>query len=57
LPRLFAEKQVLQTISQKILTNKLWIDAVHVAIKNTIQNFTGKKIIDSEVKNPLIFTV
>jgi lambda repressor-like predicted transcriptional regulator len=34
---LLAEKLVLQEISQKILTNKLWIDAIHSAIKDSIQ--------------------
>jgi hypothetical protein len=49
LPRFLTEKLVLQIISQKILTNKLWIDAVHATIKNTIQR-DGKGI-DNRIKS------
>jgi DNA invertase Pin-like site-specific DNA recombinase len=37
LPRLLAEKLILQEISQKILTNKRWIDTIHVTIRNSIR--------------------
>ncbi|MDR2440932.1 MAG: recombinase family protein [Planctomycetaceae bacterium] len=37
LGRFLAEKLILQTISQKILNNKLWVDAIYSAIKNSIQ--------------------
>jgi DNA invertase Pin-like site-specific DNA recombinase len=49
LPRLLAEKLVLQAISQKILTNKLWIDAIYSAIKDSIQ--VGTKGISGKIKS------
>jgi DNA invertase Pin-like site-specific DNA recombinase len=36
LPRLLAEKLILQQVTQKILTNNRWIDAIHNAIKDSI---------------------
>jgi hypothetical protein len=37
LPRVMAEKLILQEISQKILSNKLWINAIHSAVEEAIQ--------------------
>jgi DNA invertase Pin-like site-specific DNA recombinase len=41
--RPLAEKLILPAISEKILTNKRWIDAIHSAIKDSIQR-SGKGI-------------
>jgi DNA invertase Pin-like site-specific DNA recombinase len=49
LPRLLAEKRILQELSQKIPTNKQWIDAIHAAIKDSIQK--GGKGIPAKIKS------
>jgi hypothetical protein len=46
---LLAEKLVLQAISQKILTNKIWIDAIYSVIKDSIQ--VGSKRISGKIKS------
>ncbi|MDR0609655.1 MAG: recombinase family protein [Planctomycetaceae bacterium] len=49
LPRVMAEKLVLQEVSQKILNNKRWINAIHSAIKAAIQ--TGFEGISDKIKS------
>ncbi|MDR2115264.1 MAG: recombinase family protein [Planctomycetaceae bacterium] len=45
LPRVLAERLILQEIFQKILTNELWINAIYTAIKNLIlQSFDGVSV-------------
>ncbi|MDR2755704.1 MAG: recombinase family protein [Planctomycetaceae bacterium] len=45
LPRVLAEKLILQEISQKILTNKRWINTIYATIKNLIlKSFEGVSI-------------
>ncbi|MDR2706432.1 MAG: recombinase family protein [Planctomycetaceae bacterium] len=49
LPRLMAEKLILQEVSKKILSNKRWINAIHTAIEGAIQ--MGNEGISGKIKS------
>jgi DNA invertase Pin-like site-specific DNA recombinase len=49
LPRVMAEKLILQKISQKILSNKRWVNAIHSAVKDAIQ--MGVEGISGKIKS------